>query len=453
MEIALRMREGILTQRAHSADVAIVGAGAAGLMAAIFAGRAMRASGTVGRVVALDGARSLGAKILVAGGGRCNVTHYEVDASEYAGSTRAAIKNVLRRFDVPETIAFFAQLGVELKREDTGKLFPTTDKARTVLDALLAAATDAGVQLLYPWCVERVTRLGPDHPRHAELPGGFLIERRAGDASVTEPGNHELLARRVILATGGLSLPKSGSDGHGHTVARSLGHSITPAVFPALVPLVTEQSSTFMHELSGLTLDVTVDLASGTGKKLASFTNSMLMTHFGLSGPAILDISRYYLDAKRTDRGARLSINFAPGQTFDDVDQALAPPANISIGRRASELVPERLARALCAACNVEPSAMLAQLKRDERRSLAHAITALPAPIAGDRGYTYAEVTAGGVPLSELHLSTLESRVSPGLHLCGELCDVDGRIGGFNFQWAWASGFVAGSAAGVAIEP
>ena len=403
-------------------DIAVVGAGAAGLFAAIWAGRA----GAGRRVVALDGARKLGAKILVAGGGRCNVTHDEVDASAYAGGSRNAIRKVLLRFDVAQTVAFFREQGVQLKREDTGKLFPTSDDARTVLDALLRAAHAADVELRHPWRVESVSREGD----------GFRI---VGDAG-------SLYSRRVILATGGRSLPKSGSDGHGYVLAKALGHTLTKRIFPALVPL-TLPTSHFLTALSGVTVPATLEVVSGAGKRLAAFTNSTLLTHFGLSGPSVLDGSRYYIDARFDDPDARLTINWLPERTTEQVEADLLALGRGTPLRYLAGHLPERLARALAEAAGVDPTLPAQQLTRPARRALATSLTALPLPITGNRGYTYAEVTAGGVPLSEVRLETMESRVCPGLYLCGELLDVDGRIGGYNFQWAWASGFVAGSGA------
>lgn len=421
---------------AVEASVAVVGAGAAGLFAAIWAGRALREAGHAGRVVALDGAKKLGAKVLVAGGGRCNVTHYRVDEGAYNGSSPNAIKKVLRAFGVDDTVGFFEKLGVTLKREETGKLFPTSDDAHSVLNAMVRAAQEAGAKLVHPWRVESVVR---DR-------GGFVITRRAG---AEEP--ETVRADAVVLATGGMALPKTGSDGHGYAIARSLGHSVTPVVIPALVPLVLDPTRTFATELSGLTLEASVELLSGTGKRLAGFTNSTLLTHFGLSGPSVLDISRHYTIAKRSDPGAQLVVNFAPGRTFEQIDAILGENPKVSVGRRVGELVPERLAKALCLSIGLDPATMVAQLKKDDRRKLAHQITRCPMPVTGDRGYTYAEVTAGGVPLSEVHLDRMESRVCPGLFLCGELCDVDGRIGGFNFQWAWASGYLAGRGAAARV--
>lgn len=426
-------------------DIVVIGAGAAGLFAAIHAGRTTAAAGHSRRVLALDGAKRLGAKILVAGGGRCNVTHFEVTEAAYAGSSRNAIKKVLRGFGVEDTVEFFAERGVTLKREETGKLFPTTDDAHTILNALLTAAQEARAELVHPWRVDRIEKSGE----------GFVIYPASDasdgqDSAGSENARQPIHCRRIVLATGGKALPKSGSDGHGYEIARTLGHSITPAVFPALVPLILDKSRSFMTELSGLTLETTIDLWSGTGKKLVSFTNSMLCTHFGLSGPGVLDISRYYTDARRSDTGAHLTLNWTPGRTFEQMDAFLAETSNprTTIHRRVADCVPERLARAICASAGLDPMLQFAHLKRDDRRTLAHAITRTQLPITGDRGFTFAEVTAGGIPLAEIHLDTMESRVCPGLHICGEICDVDGRIGGFNFQWAWASGFAAGVAAG-----
>lgn len=408
-------------------DILIIGAGAAGLMAGIWAGR----SGLPGSVLILDGATKLGAKILVSGGGRCNVTHDQVEAEAYAGSSRNAIRKVLRRFDVPQTVEFFRELGVTLKRESTGKLFPTTDSSRTVLDALLTGAAQAGAQIERPRRVESVRRDAD----------GFTVSGTWG----------ERRARRLILATGGQSLPKSGSDGHGYRLARALGHSLSPHIFPALVPL-TLPVDHFIRVLSGITLPATLELWSGSGKRLISFTDSTLCTHFGLSGPSVLDISRYYLAAKFDDPSATLTINWLPDQTPESAEADLLALGKTSPLRwlvaRPPDPLPERLARALCEWVGIDGSLPAERLTRDERRALARALTRLALPIVGSRGFTAAEVTAGGVPLSEIRLETMESRVCPGLYLCGEICDVDGRIGGYNFQWAWASGYVAGLSAG-----
>jgi len=403
---------------AEPVDCAIIGAGAAGLFAAIWAGRSSPGS----RIIAFDGARKLGAKILVAGGGRCNVTHFEVSERDFNGSTPASIRRVLARFGVDETIGFFKELGVEFKREDTGKLFPVTDDAHTVLDALLAEARRVGVELRHP---DRVRAI------RADASSLFEIESDTGT----------MLARRVILATGGRALPKSGSDGFGFELARRLGHSITPLMTPALVPLRLADGH-WIRSVSGIATDAEV-VVRDQGRVIGRFRGSVLCTHFGLSGPAILDASRHLLHAS----DGSLSIRWLPDVPDDRLDAWLLDGAGSSMLTRLRRHLPERLARTLLACAEIDPSASPHQIPRDRRARLVAELGPAALPVTESRGDTFAEATAGGVPLREVRLETLESRMQPGVHLIGEVLDVDGRIGGFNFQWAWASGFVAGCAA------
>lgn len=402
-----------------TADIAIVGGGAAGLMAAIWAKRIAPQQ----RIVVLDGARKLGAKILIAGGGRCNVTHEHVEPDDFAGGSRNAIKKVLRRFDVPQTVQFFAELGVTLKREETGKLFPTTDKARTILDALLGECAATGVKI---------------YPAHRIE----TIDRRAGSFELRGSWG-QLAAKNVVLATGGKSVPKTGSDGHGYALAQRLGHSVTPHLLPALVPLLLPKGH-FVHELSGVTLPTTLTVLSDSGKRLHTVTGSTLCTHFGLSGPAVLDISRHYLNELAQDHGVALAINWLPEMQSETVDKLLQGIGRKTILTTLRDQMPERLVHLLCEECEIDPQLYGDQLTRQQRKSLVHICTQQRLPISGNRGFNYAEATAGGVPLDEIVLKTMASRPCHGLYLCGELLDVDGRIGGFNFQWAWSSGYVAG---------
>ncbi len=419
------------------AETVVVGAGAAGLMAAIWAGRraaeargGRALAGSDTRVLLLDGAGKIGAKILVSGGGRCNVTHDVVDPLAFAGSSRNAIRKVLLRFDVPRTVAFFQELGVTLKREEGGKLFPVDDRARTVLDALLRASDDAGAELRHPWRVESIRR----------EEDGFALAGSEG----------ELRARRVVLATGGKSLPRSGSDGAGFAIARSLGHTLTPRLLPALVPL-TLPSGHFLCGLSGVSVPAAIELRASGGKRLVGFTDSILCTHFGLSGPGVLDISRYYLDAVAEDPEAHLVVNWLPGETRETLERWLRSLEGRSPVAALSRRLPERLARALGAEAGLSGGETGATLTRETRVAFVRAVSELRLPITGSRGFRYAEVTAGGVPLGEIRLETMESRICPGLHLCGEILDVDGRIGGYNFQWAWSSGYVAGWSAAASV--
>jgi predicted Rossmann fold flavoprotein len=392
-------------------DIAVIGAGAAGLMAAIAAGRTGRV-----RVLAVDGAKRIGAKILISGGGRCNVTNEVVRAEDFNGS-RNAIAKVLRTFDVAATIAFFEELGVPLKVEETGKLFPVSNRARDVVDALVTAAEDAGVEIITGMQVE-------------SLQAGFVI-------------NGSLHADRVILAAGGRSVPKTGSDGSGYALAAAFGHSITPN-FPALVPLLVTNGH-WIPEISGTSVEAELAVKSESGRVLERRRGSMLFTHFGLSGPAVLDISRHWI----SNQPATLAANFLPGETFESMDAALLqaarqnPRATIASVLRGR--LPERLIVRL--ATRLAPDTPLGKLAKEERRRIVRDLVDFTLPVVRDRGFDYAEVTAGGVPLDELDLKTMESRRCKGLFLCGEILDVDGRIGGFNFQWAWASGRLAGLSA------
>jgi predicted Rossmann fold flavoprotein len=416
------------TTTVDDVDILVVGAGAAGLFAATWAGRTAAAAGRPLSIVAVDGARKIGAKILVAGGGRCNVTHHAVSESDYAGGTPPAIRKVLRRFTVADTIRFFAEAGVEFYREaDTGKLFPVTDSSRTILDALVRLANTAGVRLVHPARVTAISRIET----------GFRVRTSAG----------EVLAKRVILCTGGKSLPKSGSDGSGFDLVRSLGHSLTDPIVPALVPLVLPAEH-WITSLSGLALPAALALRSGSGKRLHATTGSTLCTHRGLSGPAVLDVSRHWLVARHADPAATLSINWLPEESAESIDRLLVDGQRRGALAVLRQRLTERLARCLCEQAG---AATTGDLTRDARRALAAAVVATPLPIIGDRGFTIAEATAGGIPLTEIRLETMESRISPGLHFAGEVLDVDGRIGGFNFQWAWSSGYVAGAAAAAAV--
>ncbi|MEM0914305.1 MAG: NAD(P)/FAD-dependent oxidoreductase [Planctomycetota bacterium] len=419
-----------MTERA---DVLIVGAGAAGLMTAIALGRGLEASGERRRVVLVDGAKRVGTKVLVAGGGRCNVTHHAVDHRAYAGSSPGAVKSVLKRWSVADTVAFFAGLGVELKREPTGKLFPVTDKAQTVLSALMGEVDrlrEVGVELCHPW---RATGIG----RQSET---IVVRGEAGS----------IAADRVVLATGGRALPRSGSDGAGYAFAEALGHTITPGVRPSLVPIKTGERSAWLTELSGVSCRAGVEVCERSptgqpGKRVARFDNDLLCTHFGLSGPAVMDASRY-LDIAGDTAARVLVVNWLRDKSFDAADAALR-----DLGKRPAvallrdHLLPDRLAQALCRSADVDPATPGTSLAKDARRRLAHALTATVVDVIGDRGWHHAETTAGGVPMSEVDPKTMRSRATPGVHLVGEILDVDGRIGGFNFQWAWATGSICGA--------
>ena len=386
----------------------------------------------------LDGAARIGKKILIAGGGRCNVTHEVVRAEDFNGA-RPIVRNVLAAFDADAAVRWFASLGVALKREETGKLFPTTDRAQTVLDALLRRCTALGVEVR------------PGHRVHD------VTVTPAADATTRAPrwrvrhAHGMLTARAVVLATGGRSLPRTGSDGGGWTIATRLGHSLTPTV-PALVPFVLRPG--LHRELSGVSQPV--ELQTFVAGKLADRrAGSLLWTHVGVSGPVVLDASRHWTLAREVGQPAEVRCGFFPGETFEAIERRLLAAVQsrprASIGRILAGMLPERVGVALAHDAGLDPAARLAETARADRRTLAHRLGGLVLPIEHDRGWDHAEATAGGVPLAEIDYRTMASRAQVGLYLVGEMLDCDGRIGGFNFQWAWATGFLAGRAAGGAL--
>jgi len=336
---------------------------------------------------------------------------------------------------VDETIAFFRELGVPVHEEAGGKLFPDSNRARDVLDALLRETGRLGATLLSGRRVLDVTRTGD----------GFVLTTTTGDVH----------AKAVVLATGGQSLPKSGSDGTGFVIANRLGHTIVPPT-PGLVPLVVEEPGNGIplhRALAGVSQDVdlTIWIDGSAATRLAG---ALLWTHIGVSGPVAMNASRHLLRAELEGRTVSITLNFFPGVSFDDLDRrwtALSAERPLTILQNAlAAMMPASAAAALIGKLNLDGTRQLAHLARDDRRRLVHALVAWPLAVTGTRGYNYAEVTAGGVALSEIDPSTMQSRVCAGLYLVGEILDVDGRIGGFNFQWAWSSARIAGAAIGKA---
>jgi len=404
-------------------EVVVIGAGAAGLMASIWAAR------HGARVTLLEGGRKVGTKILASGGTRCNLTHDEVFPENYNGGSRRVVARLLREFDARAARTFFEDLGVPTKLESTGKVFPVSDSAVTVRDALVRALHGAGARLREGARVLALER------------GGTAFEIRL-------EGGQRLQAPRVVLATGGLSYPSTGSRGDGLLWARALGHTIVEPV-PALAPLVSEDRDA--RSLSGLTLEARLTLRRGEGgREIHRTAGSFVFTHFGYSGPAALDLSRHYLRA-RAEGPAWVEASWLPDRSFEQLERELRDlrekEPRKTLGTALETLLPRRLAALVRERACVAAGTPLSELPREARGALARGITRWPLSITGTQGFEKAEVTAGGVDLSEVEPSSMESRAVPGLFLCGEILDVDGMLGGYNFQWAWSSGFVAGRGA------
>jgi predicted Rossmann fold flavoprotein len=411
--------------RGSVCDVAVVGAGAAGLATAIF----IRRTSPDLDVFVFDGARSPGAKILVSGGSRCNVTNTIVSERDFTSGSPAIVRRVLRAFPPEATRRFFAELGVVLHEEAHGKLFPVSNRSRDVLNALLSGLSQGGGVLQCGHRVQEVTA--------AVSQPGFDV--------VTSRGT--VRSRAVVLATGGLSLPKTGSDGLGYELARRLGHTIVETT-PALVPLTFEKDIGWHGALSGVSLPVRLRVEAAEQRPV-DIRGSLLFTHFGASGPAVLDASRHWLRHRLEGRVTTIRMDLID-EPFEAAEarwiEAMAQRPRQRVGNAVAALVPAAVAERVMAGAGIPRDRTLATLTRPERRALLHALTEWTLPVDDSRGYNYAEVTAGGVPLHEIDPATMESRLTPGLYFAGEILDVDGRLGGFNFQWAWASAFVAGRA-------
>ncbi len=426
---------------AREVDLAIVGAGAAGLWAARAAAARAAASGAPLRILLLDGRRLVGAKILMSGGTRCNLTHVVVSPDDYRGGNRNRIARILRAHPSTESLRIFTEemnLPVEIE-QSTGKLFPADNSARSVLSALLNAVHNAGVTLVTDWKCDDLARYGAE----------WVLSGHDTDGVRHEP----IRARRVIVSTGGLSFPKTGSDGVGWQILRRLGHTIV-APMPALTPLAL--GGDLHAPLSGIALETQLTLREDS-RVTARARGPMLWTHTGVSGPAALDLSGHWARAHVDRPSVRLDVeaSFLPDLTFEEVDADWLRAAERNAATTIQShyiALPHRLLTALAERAGASASQRLSQTPRDLRRRVITELTQHNLGVIDVLGYLKAEVTSGGVPLEELD-NALESRLLPGLHLAGEVLHVDGRLGGFNFQWAWSAATVAGEGAIDRIRP
>jgi predicted Rossmann fold flavoprotein len=416
--------------------VIVIGAGAAGSMAAIFAAQSGAETLLVERTK--DGGR----KILVSGGGRCNILPARLDESRFVtDSSPNSLRKIVRAWPLEEQIAFFeGELGIKLVEETaSGKLFPLSNKARDVRDGLLAHAARKGVRYRPDSRVLDVVRHGAE----------WRVERE---------GAPPLDADAVIIATGGLSVPATGSDGDGISIARRLGLEVHPT-YPALTP-ITAPASPFTA-LAGVSLPVTI--TARDAERAATATGGFLFTHRGYSGPSVLDVSHV---AVRSIAPGAPSLASAASCRAGDGLPSLAPRARLTVkwthldekewttaltsqgGRSVAsilrERMPSRLGDVILMRAGVDAGRLLSRLKREERTRLVEALVRCDLPWNGDEGYKKAEVTGGGVSLAEVDPRTMECRKHPGLFLCGEVLDAFGPIGGYNFVWAWVTGRAAG---------
>ena len=404
-------------------DVIVVGAGAAGLLAGISAGK----SGA--KTLVLEKNRKPGVKILMSGGTRCNITHNTDNRGivKAFGNNGKFLHSPLAAFSVDETIRFFNQAGVATKIEATGKIFPVSNKALDVLDALLNQLKHENATL--------------------------VLETPVLDIDATEDGfllkTHLLTfhAKKIILTTGGLSFPGCGTTGDGYKFAMKFGHTIKETQ-PALAPLKTD--ARWVHELSGVTIPDVGVTACLNEKPMMQDRGSFLFTHFGLSGPVILNVSKA-LNSLSNFKNSSLKLDFLPLVKEIDLEAKLQSFASTDGKKLLSvalgELLPRRLLEGLFSQIGFSPERKCAGISKDERKAIVVSIKSKSVNITGTLGYAKAEVTTGGVSLDEVNSKTMESKLKKGLYLAGEILDLDGPIGGFNFQAAWSTGFLAGSQA------
>ena len=401
-------------------DVVVVGAGAAGLMAAI------RAAERGKRTLLLEKNRKPGVKILMSGGTRCNLTHATDNRGivEAFGPSGKFLHSALASLSVEDTVAFFEGEGVPTKVEETGKIFPVSNKATDVLDAFLRRLCRSGAVLAL------------DEPLRDLRQGEYGLE-------VVTP-SRVLRTDKVVLTTGGQSYPGSGTTGDGYELASRFGHMVIRPR-PALVPITV--SVTWVPELRGVTIsDVTARIQGDA--QLGTRRGSLLFAHFGLSGPVILDISRV-VSGHAQPESLRVELDLLPTVNDAALDEFLRTES-VASGKKQlagvlSVHLPRRLCDALLQLLGMPADRKAAGLSKVDRTRLVQSVKHLPIPVTGTLGFKKAEVTAGGIALDEVDSRSMQSKRLPALYVAGEVLDLDGPIGGYNFQAAFSTGWLAGS--------
>ncbi|MCZ8166360.1 NAD(P)/FAD-dependent oxidoreductase [Silanimonas sp.] len=396
--------------RPDRVDVVVIGGGAAGLMTAFTAGRRGR------RVRVIEHANRCGKKILMSGGGRCNFTNTGTTPANFLSANPHFCKSALARYTPAHFIAMVERHGIAYHEKELGQLF-CDDSSKQIVAMLLAECAEAGVDVRTSCAVESVETL------EATTEGAPRFRVTTSQGVVD--------AESLVVATGGLSIPSMGATGFGYALAKQFGHEVLPTR-AGLVPLTqTGKPAEAMAELAGVALPVT----ARCGK--TAFSNAMLITHRGISGPSILQISNYW------QPGDTLELDLLPGQDALETLAALRTSRpDAQLRTVLSELLPKRFAERLCE--TVFESRPMKQIDPKPMQRIAETLARFPLVCSGTEGYRTAEVTLGGVDTKEVSSSTMESRRVPGLHFVGEVLDVTGWLGGYNFQWAWASGHAAG---------
>ncbi|BDM62672.1 HI0933 family flavoprotein YhiN [Shewanella sp. NFH-SH190041] len=391
---------------AQKFDVVIIGAGAAGLMCALTAGYRGRS------VLLVDNAKQLGRKILISGGGRCNFTNQNIEPAAYLCHNSHFVKSALARFSQWDFIAMVERHGIAFHEKTLGQLF-CDDSAKDIVTMLTTECDWAGVTIQLRTDIEQIT----------QQDSGFSLQTSAGD----------YLCDSLVVATGGLSMPKLGATPFGYKVAEQFGLKLLPTT-AGLVPFTLQPEDKIRYEqLSGIAVPVIATAACGK-----QFKEAMLFTHRGLSGPAVLQISSYW------QPGEKISFNLLPEHDFVSwCTETTAASPKLSLKNALSRLLPKRLVERLIELGDL-PDKNLNQLGKGEIQQLADYLHHWHIAPNGTEGYRTAEVTLGGVDTDELSSKTMAAKKVPGLYFIGEVMDVSGWLGGYNFQWSWSSGYAAG---------
>lgn len=396
--------------------IIVVGGGAAGMMAAIVA----RRNGS--HVTILERNDRVGKKLLATGNGRCNYTNRFLRLENYHGKDRNFAKSVLEDFTVDDTLDFFERLGITPSIEDDGKVFPLSYQSSSMLDVLRHEMDHLGVELI-------------NNAQVVEIRNKDVFRVKLKDNSI-------LKAQKVILATGGMAMPASGSDGIGHRLAKELGHKVTE-VFPALVQLKLQGN--IFKQIKGVKVLGSVGIYKNN-KLLREDKGDVLFTDYGISGPPILQISRKAIELDYKD--VELRVSLIDGKSTEEVRDYLIKRFSLmghkKIGDSLIGFVNKRLILSILKKVNINKDMMVSHLSMDDIESLAKIFTDWRFKITGNNGWGQAQTTAGGILTSEIDKSTMESKKVKGLYIVGELLDIDGDCGGFNLQWAWSTGYLAG---------
>ena len=397
-------------------EIAVIGGGASGLMAAITAKKSGK------EVVILERKDRILKKVLITGNGRCNITNVNTNISNYFGKNIFSVENILNRFTPQDTMDFFNELGIVCNEENRGKVYPLSGQASSVVDALRFEAEKLGIKIETEFYVRKIEK------------DGFKFRIYSEDRKKIEAG-------RVIIAAGGQSYPELGSNGSGFELAKELGHSVTK-LSPSIVQLKTEKNQ--VKGLQGIKTDVAVT-AYGDNKKICTYDGELLFTDYGISGNVVFNISFVMPLYKDVEFEIDFMEKFDYNELYEMLKERKRILSHLTMENYFNGMINKKLGQFLSKVSGIEKlSKPVKDLNDSDIRKLCTVLKKYRVKILETTGFKNAQVTAGGVSLDEVNIETLESKIVKGLYFSGEVLDVYGECGGFNLQWAWASGHIAG---------